>query len=94
MKGKQVSVERRKEIEKENEVQRKALEGVSVLDVVLESTEDQRGERYYSREFKTIYNGVRRGLVHLQKQKKYKVLSAEETYAQAIVLLQNFVESV
>ena len=55
--------------------------------LLLDAEEDSetRGERYYAREFKRIYNRVRKGLVILNKVRNK--VGNEEAYNKAVELL-------
>lgn len=92
MKGKEVSKERKAQIEKEKAKLRAELENVSVSDIVDNATKEQYGDRHYAREFNKIYVGVRKGLVMLRKKKAVGLLTNEEIYNKSKELLNAFLE--
>jgi len=90
--SREVSEERKKEIEKEKAQKRKELENIDTDDFINEITETEQGERYYSRKFRTLYKAVRQGLALINNKKKYKVIDNQTAYEEATELLNKFVE--
>lgn len=50
----------------------------------------QKGERFYARKFKELYNSVRKSLVLLAKARG-NALTSEETYSKAISVLYKYI---
>lgn len=80
------------QLEKErNERHAKLMKEASVpLDEVLESAVST-SEREFGKKFKEIYVTVRKGLVHLDKQKRAKIKTNEEVFDTAVELLNSFI---
>jgi hypothetical protein len=86
MKGKKPSPQRLNEIQKEKDALKKELETVFIEDFESES----KSERDYTKEFKTLYNVVRKGLVLLHKKRGLKMINGEDALTQAKELLQKY----
>ena len=90
MANKKVSPQRQAEIKKEKDARRKDLEDIEINDI-LSDVQSAQGDRHYAREFKKLYVAVRKGLALLENKRKLQMATNEETYNQAVELLNNFV---
>ena len=86
----QISEQRKKEIEKIKTEKRNALSGVELSDVLTDSS--QKTSRDYAKEFKTIYVSVRKGLVMLSQKRVLGMIENEDAVNQAKELLQTFLD--
>ncbi len=77
-------------IDREKAEKRKRYEGLNINSVIEKQEEKTKGERYFAREFKSLYTTVRKGLVLLENQRKLNMISNEKAYNDGITLINKY----